>query len=67
LTDINHEDIRRLDLLLSRNPGHIMTCLRVLQLEDLKRTNEDNEKLVSLLRGHIFFRGAPNEFLHECC
>jgi hypothetical protein len=44
-----------------------MTCLRVLQLEDLKRTNEDNEKLVSLLRGHIYFRGAPHEFLHECC
>ncbi|CAD8195887.1 unnamed protein product [Paramecium octaurelia] len=68
MTDINEEDIRRLDQHITRNQNIIMACIRVLKMEELRRTNEDNQRLMNFMRSHLYFKGNSSlDYLWECC
>ncbi|CAK60771.1 unnamed protein product (macronuclear) [Paramecium tetraurelia] len=68
MTDLNEDDIRRLDQHVMRNPNIILSCIRVLKMEELRRTNEDNSRLMNFMRSHLYFKGSSSlDYLWECC
>ncbi|CAD8202464.1 unnamed protein product [Paramecium octaurelia] len=68
MTDLNEDDIRRLDQHVMRNPNIILSCIRVLKMEELRRTNEDNSRLMNFMRSHLYFKGNSSlDYLWECC
>ncbi|CAD8121780.1 unnamed protein product [Paramecium sonneborni] len=68
MTDINEEDIRRVDQHITRNMNMIVACIRVLKMEEQRRTNEDIQRLMSFMRSHLYFKGNQSfDYLWECC
>ncbi|CAD8111502.1 unnamed protein product [Paramecium sonneborni] len=68
MTDLNEDDIRRIDKHISRNINMIDACTRVLKMEELRRTNEDNQRLMGLMRSHLYFKGnLSQDYVWECC